>query len=103
MLKPQDFEVEVVRELFTVINTHSKFPNQEMKESVISLLKNLDDDLDAMDYGPSTGQNSVEESLEQLGEIVSDYEESLEEVDDDDKDDVDEDEDEPEGVPPAQS
>lgn len=97
MLKPQDFEVEVVRELFGVINTHSKFPNQEMKEGVITLLKNLDDDLDAMDYGPSTGQNSVEESMEALGEVVSEYEESLEEVDDDkDEDDVDEDEDEPE-------
>lgn len=102
MLKAQDFEVEVIRELFTNLSKYAKFPNPEMKESVITLLKNLDDDLDAMDYGPSTGQNSVEEALEQLGDTVSEYEESLEDVDteDDDKEDIDEDEDEPE-TPPA--
>lgn len=96
MLKPQDFEIEVVRELFNVINTHSKFPNSDIKEGVITLLKNLDDDLDAMDYGPSTGQNSVEESLEQLADAVSEYTDSLEEVDSDEDDDVEVDEDEPE-------
>ena len=99
VLKPQDFEVEAIRELFTTINTHGKFPNSLIKENVISLLKSLDDDLDAMEYGPSQGSNSAEEALEALQGAVSDYEESQEEVEvgEDDYDpEVEEDEDEPE-------
>lgn len=99
MLKAADFEVEVIRELFTTVSVHGKFPNTDIKEGIITLLKSLDDDLDAMDYSPSTGQNSVDEALESLGEVVSEYTESLEDDDDDDKDDED-DEDEPE-TPPA--
>lgn len=104
MPNAKDFETEVIREIFTTINVHGKFPNTEIKDTVITLLKSLDDDLDAMEYGPSQGSNSTEEALEALTTAVGEYEDKLEEVDDEPEDDDDvelPEEDEPEAEPPT--
>jgi hypothetical protein len=87
------------------VQKYAKFESGEIKDGIIGLLEALDDDLEAADYTPSSGENSVDEALLALEESISDFETSDEEdddtgADDDDDDTPDDDDDE---IPPVKS
>src|SRR5205807_9666471 len=80
---------QVTKLLHESLQKYAKFESPEIKDGVIGVLEALDDDLEAADYAPSTGENSVEEAIASLEEAVLDFEAS----DDDDEDKVTEEDD----------
>lgn len=88
---------QVTKLLHESLKKYAKFDSNEIKDSVMGVLEALDDDLEAADYNPSTGENSVEEAIASLEEAIVDFETTDDDednvIEDDDDDVVDDDED----------
>jgi len=93
---------QVTKLLHESLRKYAKFDSTEIKDSIIGVLEALDDDLEAADYIPSTGENSVEEAVAALEEAILDFEaqDDEEETEEDDEEEIDEDEEDEE---PAKS
>ena len=92
---------QVTKLLHESLQKYAKFESPEIKDGVIG------DDLEAAEYAPSTGENSVEEAIASLEEAVLDFEASDDDDEDkvteEDDDDLVDDEDDDEEVPPVKS
>jgi len=75
----------------------AKFEDAEIGDATKKLIEALESDLEAMDFGPSSGDNSVESAMDTLAEAIADYatgdEEEVETEPEDTPDEVVEDDD----------